>query len=146
MATPLAASSEITTQPRRIGRSTVAILSGFLTIVVLSLAIDQVLHVLGVYPPWGQPMYDPTLNALALGYRLVISVLGCYITARLAPRAPVRHALILGAIGVVVSAAGGLAAAGRNLGPMWYPLALVVVSLPCAWLGGRLYVARQRGR
>jgi hypothetical protein len=146
MATPLAASPELTTRPRRIGRSTIAILTGFITIVVLSIGVDQVLHVLAVYPPWGQPMYDPTLNALALSYRIVISVLGCYITARLAPRAPMRHALILGAIGIVVSAAGTLAAVGKNLGPMWYPLALVVVSLPCAWLGGRLYVVRQAGR
>jgi hypothetical protein len=27
---------------------------------------------------------------------------------------------------------------GPEFGPKWYPLALVVVALPCAWLGGRL--------
>jgi len=145
MATPLAASSDATPQ-RRLGRSTVAVLTGFIVIVVLSVGVDQVLHSLAVYPPWGQPMYDPTLNALALSYRIVISVLGCYITARLAPRAPMRHALILGAIGVVVSAGGTFAAVGKNLGPTWYPVALILVSLPCAWLGGRLYAARHDRR
>ena len=145
MATPLAASSDTTPQ-RRLGRSIVAVLAGFVVIVVLSVGVDQVLHSLAVYPPWGQPMYDPMLNALAFSYRVVISVLGCYITARLAPRAPMRHALILGAIGVVVSAAGAFAAAGRNLGPMWYPVALILVSMPCAWLGGRLYAVRHDRR
>lgn len=143
MATPLAASPADTNPPRRLGRTTIAVLTGFVVIVALSIGVDQVLHVLGVYPPWGQPMYDRTLNALALSYRILISVLGCYITARLAPHAPMRHALILGAIGVVVSTAGALATMGKNLGPMWYPLALVVVSLPCAWLGGRLFVSRR---
>jgi len=27
----------------------------------------------------------------------------------------------------------------RELGPAWYPIALVITALPCAWLGGRLY-------
>ena len=143
MASQMAAPTAAPTQQRRLGRSIVAILAGFVAIVALSLGTDQVLHMLAVYPPWGQPMYDPGLNLLALSYRIVISVLGCYITARLAPRAPLGHALILGAIGVVVSALGAVAAIGQNLGPMWYPIALVFVSLPCAWLGGRLYVARQ---
>ncbi len=146
MATPLAVPTAAPAHPRRIGRSIVAVLAGFVAIVVLSVGTDQVLHVLGVYPPWGQPMYDPGLNALALAYRIVISVFGCYLTARLAPYAPMRHALILGAVGIVVSTAGALAAMGHNLGPMWYPVALVVVSLPCAWLGARLRGARSSDR
>ena len=32
----------------------------------LSLGTDQALHVLRVYPPWGQPMHPPWLNLLAL--------------------------------------------------------------------------------
>jgi hypothetical protein len=53
---------------------------------VLSLGTDQVLHVLNVYPPWDQPMYDPRLNALALAYRCVYGVVGSYIIARLRRR------------------------------------------------------------
>ena len=37
-------------------RSTGAVAAGFAAIVVLSLGTDQVLHVLRVYPPWGEPM------------------------------------------------------------------------------------------
>jgi hypothetical protein len=48
---------------------------------VLSLATNQVLHVLDVYPPWGQPMHATSLVLLALSYRLVYGVLGSYIAA-----------------------------------------------------------------
>ena len=56
----------LSTQPRRLWRSTAAVLLGFVAVVVLSLGTDQVLHALKVYPPWGQPLYDPRLNLLAL--------------------------------------------------------------------------------
>lgn len=124
--------------PRRLGRSVAAILLGFVTVFVLSLGTDQILHVLQVYPPWGQPMYAAGLNLLALSYRVVYTILGGYITARLAPHAPLRHALILGAIGFVLSAAGAIAAIPLNLGPTWYPIALALTALPCVWLGGGL--------
>src|SRR5215831_14220036 len=93
-------------EPRRIGRSIGAIVAGLLTVIVLSLAIDELFHVLGVYPPWNEPMRETSLSLLALSYRLVIAVLGGYVTARLAPRAPIGHALILGAIGLVLSSLG----------------------------------------
>lgn len=50
-------------------RSTAAVFVGFISVVVLSLGTDQVLHVLEVYPPWGEPMWDRALNLLALSYR-----------------------------------------------------------------------------
>jgi hypothetical protein len=124
-------------------RSVGAVLLGFVAVVVLSLGTDQVLHVLGVYPPWGQPMRDPGLNLLALAYRTVYAVIGSAIAARLAPRHPMRHALILGAIGFVLSLAGAMATLKMDLGPAWYPIALVLTALPCAWLGGALYRGRQ---
>jgi len=52
------------THPRRLVRSTAAVFVGFISVAVLSLGTDQVLHVFEVYPPWGEPMYDPRLNLL----------------------------------------------------------------------------------
>lgn len=128
------------THSRRRWRSTGAVLVGFITTAVLSLATDQFFHVLDVYPPWGQPMHEPALNALALGYRIAYSVLGGYITARLAPHSPVRHAVILGIIGFVVATAGAIGAITQyDLGPDWYPIALALTALPCTWIGAHLY-------
>jgi hypothetical protein len=135
MTTPQTAAS---TKPRRVLRSAAAILMGFLAVVVLSLGTDQLLHILEVYPPWGQPMYDPGLNLLALSYRIVYTVVGGYITARLAPHSPMRHALALGIVGLVAGTAGAIATIPMHLGPSWYPIALVLTALPCAWLGGAL--------
>ena len=64
-------------------RSVLAVVAGFVVVVVLSLGIDEILHLLKVYPPWGEPMWDPALNALALSYRIVVTVLSGYVTARL---------------------------------------------------------------
>ena len=128
------------THPRRLLQSTAAVLLGLFAVVVASLGTDQALHTLNVYPPWGQPMRDPSLNLLALGYRMVYAVLGSYIAARFAPRNPMRHALALGGIGFLLSLAGAVATiATLDLGPKWYPIALVLTALPCGWLGGVLY-------
>lgn len=133
-------SSELSSpQPRRLGRSVLAVFAGFVAVVLLSLGTDQVFHVLGVYPPWGEPMNDTGDNLLALGYRCVYGVMGSYITARLAPYRPMLHVWIGGAIGFVLSTLGAIAAIGANLGPMWYPILLALTALPCAWLGGMLH-------
>lgn len=131
------------TPPPCLRRSIGAVIMGFVAVFVLSLGTDQLLHVLKVYPPWGEPMHEPRLNLLALSYRIVYTILGGYITARLAPRNPVRHALILGIVGFVISLVGVIATIPMNLGPAWYPIALAVTAIPCTWLGGILYQRNQ---
>lgn len=126
--------------PRRRWRSVGAVFLGFITVVVLSVGTDQLLHVLQVYPPWGQPMYDPGLNLLALSYRIVYTILGSYLTARLAPYSPMRHVWALGVIGFIVGMAGAIATMPMHLGPEWYPIAIALTALPCAWLGGVLRI------
>jgi len=79
---------------------------------------------------------------LATIYRTVYGVLGSYITAWLAPSRPMGHALVGGAIGLAVSILGAAVTwnKGPTFGPHWYPLALVVLALPTAWVGGKLRV------
>jgi hypothetical protein len=125
--------------PRRLWRSTGAVLAGFFAVVVLSIGTDEILHVVDVYPPWGLPLFDTDLLLLALGYRIVYTVAGGYITARLAPRNPMRHAIVLGVVGLVLGTIGAIATIPMHLGPSWYPIALVIAALPCAWLGGLLH-------
>ena len=128
------------------GRSVLAVLAGFVVVVVLSLGIDEILHLLKVYPPWGEPMWDPALNALALSYRIVVTVLSGYVTARLAPRKPMTHVLVGGLIGVVLGIAGVLAAMQIPMGPLWYPIAIALTGFPSVWLGGMLYARSSPGR
>ena len=129
--------------PRPIRRRIGAVLTGLLAVIMLSIGTDAVLHATGVFPPWGQPM-DDALFLLATAYRMVYGVAGSYIAARLAPDRPMSHALALGVVGLGLSMAGAAATwnGGPAFGPKWYPLALIAIAMPCAWVGGRLGGAR----
>ena len=118
-------------------------LAGMLAIVVLSIGTDMALHATGVYPPFGQPMSD-ALFLLATTYRIVYGVAGSYIAARLAPDRPMQHALALGVVGLVVSIVGTVVTwdRGPEFGPVWYPLAIIAIAMPCGWAGGRLHRPR----
>jgi hypothetical protein len=133
--------------PPHIGRSVLAILAGIIIGIALTLGTDEVLHLTGVFPPWGQSMvgYDMAL-LIATIYRTVYGILASYIVARLAPARPMGHALIGGAIGLAVSILGAAGSwnKGPAFGPHWYPLALAVLALPTAWVGGKLRVLQVR--
>ena len=136
------------TRPRRrLGRSIGAVLVGIFAGVALTIGTDFALHASGVFPPVAQqpPMSD-ALFLLATAYRIVYGIAGSYIIALLSPGRPMQHALVGGAVGLVVSIVGAAVTWNMvpSLGPHWYPLALVVTALPCAWLGGRLRIMQLR--
>jgi uncharacterized BrkB/YihY/UPF0761 family membrane protein len=124
-------------------RSIGAVLAGLVAIVVLSTATDAAMHAIRVFPAYGEAMAGP-LFLLPLAYRIVYGIAGCYLAARMAPARPMKHALMLGAIGTVVGLAGAVATwnRGPEFGPKWYALAVAATALPCAWAGGRLSARR----
>jgi hypothetical protein len=124
---------------QNIAKSIGAILAGFLVVVVLTLGTDVALHAMGVYPPWGQPVGSAVL-LLATAYRTVYGITGSYLVARLAPDRPMGHALLGGAVGLVLSIVGAVVTWNRGpaFGPHWYPVALIVLAMPQAWLGGKI--------
>lgn len=128
--------------PRRLG----ALLAGMMAIVALSLATDAAMYASGVFPPRGLPM-AASLWLLAVLYRFVYGVLGCHLAARLAPDRPMLHALSLGAVGLALGLVGVVVTRDRGpeFGPGWYSLAVLLIQVPCAWLGGRLGRARAAG-
>lgn len=125
-------------------KSVWAVVAGILVIFVVTTLIDVILHATHVFPPWGEPMWSNALNALALSYRLPVDVAGSWLTARLAPSKPLKHAMIGGGIGLGLSVLGVVGAVMKEFGPLWYPVALAASAIPSAWLGGWLFV-RQRG-
>jgi hypothetical protein len=129
---PAAPVSAFRMTARRVG----AVFAGLFAIFAVTTATDVVLHATGLYPAWNVRMSDG-LFVLAAAYRVVYGIGGCWLTARLAPDHPTRHAFVLGAIGVVLSIAGALYMGDR--GPAWYALAVIAMSLPCAWAGAKLH-------
>jgi len=121
-----------------------AVIAGLAFVIILSTGLDAIMHRAGIYPE------DPTAMTtgawvLALSYRLVIAVGGGWITARIAESRPEFFAIVLGIIGTIVGLAG-LAMAWMmrpNLGPLWYPILLVLTAIPCTWLGARLVKPRR---
>lgn len=125
---------------RSIPRSIGAVFAGFVFVFVTSLGVDQVLHVLHVYPPWGQPNFDVATNVLPLVYRFLFDAIGAYLVAALAPRNPVRHVWVYAAIGLVIGTVGAIGAMPLHLGPAWYGIGVAVSAIPASWLGGMLYL------
>lgn len=120
-------------------RSILAVVAGMAFIVAASIGTDLALEHT-VLPAMNTAQASPPLLALALAYRTLFGVIGGWIAARLAPSRPMTHALVLGAIGTLAAAAGVVAE--WNLGNHWYPIALVVLSLPETWLGASLAARR----
>jgi hypothetical protein len=124
-------------------RSILAVVVGVVAIVVVTTVVDVVLHRAGVFPPMNVPL-DDRLSLIASSYRLVIGVAGAWLTARLAPAQPMKHALILGVVGTLLGTLGVLATWGKGMGPAWYPISLAVLAIPECWAGGKLYQLTQR--
>jgi hypothetical protein len=125
--------------PRHLPRSIGAILAGLLVIVILSIATDAAMYATRVFPHTGQPMSD-ALWLIPTGYRFAFSVLGSWLTAWLAPKQPMRHALSLGVIGFLLGMVGVIVALNANppLGPTWYAIAVMALPFPAALVGGSL--------
>jgi len=125
-------------------RSALAVFAGLVANVILSTAMDLALVAAGVFPPladFGRPeLFSDSLLLLALVYRTVFGVFGCWLTARLAPRRPLVHSLTLGGIGFAVGVTGAVATWGTWTS--WYSLAIIAVTLPSAWLGARIAQTR----
>jgi hypothetical protein len=116
-----------------------SVLAGFLVVVVLSTLTDLILEGIGIFPSAEEQMiYGPErwLLIIALLYRSTYTVLGGYITAKLAPTSPMKHVKILAIIGFIAGLLGVVA--GWNLSEKWYPIALALSGPLFVLLGGKL--------
>lgn len=136
-----------TSGSRKVLRRVGAVGGALVLVVILDITLDVLMHATGIYPPWFTPMSN-SLWLLATAYRMIDGTIGGYVAARLAPDRPMAHAFVLGCIGLLMSSAGVIVSwnKGPEFGPRWYPLALVVIALPCACLGGFLRARQLRGR
>ena len=114
-----------------------AVLAGIVAVFALSALTDVILEQSGYMK---LPFADNPLwfMMVVVVYRTVYAVVGSYLTAALAPDKPMRHAWIYGAVGFVLGTAGAIVMWHEP--PHWYPVSLVILGLPAAWLGGWLKV------
>jgi hypothetical protein len=117
-----------------------AVIAGFALLVILSIIMDSILEKTGVMKTEPFNENPGWLIVIIILYRTIFNTFGCYLTARLAPNKPMKHAIILGIIGVVLTIAGLIAM--WDIPPRWYPVSLIVLTLPAAWLGGKMAIKK----
>ncbi len=111
---------------------------------LLSVGTDAVMHAAQLFPPVDVRMSDGLFVVAAI-YRAAYTVVGGWITARLAPGRPMHHAWALAGLGTL-GGVGGLVAwpqGGEAMGPLWYPVSILASAVPCILLGAWLAI---RGR
>jgi hypothetical protein len=119
-----------------------AVFAGLLFIVITHTILDFIFEKIDLLPHGN--LYTSTgIILFVISYRALFSLFGCYLTALLAPQKPMKHALILGGIGTLLSLVGVIVNAKMKLGPDWYAWSLVVIAMPIAWLGGKLYLRKK---
>jgi len=122
---------------RNILKSIWAIFAGMITGAVLSIGTDFILEKAGVFPLPDQVDFVWWMLLIALIYRGIYTITSGWVTAALAPNRPKYHAILLGIIGFVITLLGSIA--NRDKSAAWYPVALILITLPCTWFGGILY-------
>ena len=113
-----------------------AIVTGFIVGALLSIGTDFFFEKVGL---WQTDTFKDSAWWIILSviiYRCIYNVLGCYTAASLAPSRPMRHAMIIGIIGTVFSILGSVAMWDKAVA--WYNISIILIALPCAWLGGQL--------
>jgi hypothetical protein len=124
-------------------KSIVAVLAGFLAIVVLTSIFDVVLAATGIFP-FNPQEYTTGLLLIALVYRTAFAAQGGPVVVKLAPSEPAKHVIVLAAIGTLIGLAGVVT--GWNLPgyPHWYSITLTVLTFPAIWYGGKLAMDKKK--
>ena len=123
------------------GRSILAIVVGFVVIGVLSLGTDAVTTTLMPQLYTNGRMESVTWLLVTQVYVFLYATFGCWLTGRLAPDRPMRHAIILGLLGLAFNLAGS--AMQWATVPVWYHVLAIALVMPASYLGGLL--AERRG-
>ena len=139
------AQSDPRVQPRRLGRSILALLAGIVVGIVLSVGTDWGLHLIGLVPaPAQNERWPNQFLLLAAVYRSIYGVIAGYLIARLAPNRPMGHSLLAGALGTLVCTLAAFATWSSTIGQHWYGVALLVMALPTASIGAKLRLMQFR--
>ncbi|MGH7566593.1 MAG: hypothetical protein ACREK2_07165 [Gemmatimonadota bacterium] len=120
-------------------RSVLAVLAGFAAMAIVVI-VATVLFARLLYPdaePGAPPTPTGAWLAINLAYSLAAAVLGGWLAAYLAPRAPFGHAVALAVVAAAM-AIPGILSGGSPGQPAWYPAVLAALAIGGILLGGRL--------
>jgi hypothetical protein len=124
-------------------RSVLAIIAGSVVWMVTALGTDAVL--MSLAPSWfseGGRVESVPLLLFMISYSLLFSVLGGYITALIARRKEIQHALALGVLQFLM----GIVATIKffDTAPLWFHVLFLTLLIPANVLGGQLRAMQKR--
>jgi hypothetical protein len=125
-------------------RSIGAVLAGFFTAAILSIATDQILERMGIMNMASFKTNPWWIILLVILYRFIFNVTGCYVTAMLAPDKPMKHAMIIGVAGTFLGIMGSIMMWDQAVA--WYNIAIILISIPSAWIGATLFILQKTAK
>lgn len=127
---------------KKILKSTGAIIIGLIAGASLSILSDYIMAAAGLMNMERFKDTPSHIVLIVILYRFLFNTAGCYLTAKLSPFKPMLHALAVGVIGLLLSLIG-MVFMWEQATP-FYNIAIMLISLPSAWIGGKLYVINNR--
>ncbi len=123
-------------------RSILAVIAGSITWMVTALGMDKIM--MSLFPQLyieGVMVVSVPLLLFSGFYSLLFSVLGGYVTALIAGRSEMKHALILGVLQLLM----GIMATIKfwNTAPAWYHITFLTLLIPANLLGAQLRLMRK---
>jgi len=119
-------------------RSVLAVIAGYL---VVAAAVVATFAALGALVPGA--FVSTAWLVFLVGWGFAWMVVGGYVTAAIARRSEIDHALSLGALMVVLGVISMVMGAGKE--PLWFQIANFLIAIPAVLCGGALR-AWQRSR
>lgn len=123
---------------RNFFKSVGVILLAFVVNALLSVVTDFLLEAIGILPDPGKGLFETWAIVLVLSYRALYTILAGYLIGRLAPAKPMRHALLLGIIGTIITVLAASSPSFAAKAPVWFGYALAVTTIPCLCLGVKI--------
>ena len=114
-------------------RGILAVVAGYIVMAIGVVTVTGAVAVL--FPTWSSPE-NAAYVIFNLGFSLVFALAGGYVTAVVAKRAPLRHAIALAALAFILAIISMVVETGPQ--PRWYQLSLVIIMPPAMVLGGYL--------
>jgi hypothetical protein len=114
-----------------------AVIAGIATAMALSLITHEILHVAGVFPKIGKPMFETDVLVIALIYHSIYAVIAAIVTAKIAEKQARKAAFILGSKEAIMWLLGTILL-WKHAAP-WYNISKAVLGIPLALVGGEIY-------
>ena len=123
---------------KNIFKSIGVIIVGFMVSALLSIVTDFLLESIGVLPDPSKGLFDTGMIILVLFYRGIYNIVSGFLVAKLAPGKPMLHAMILGAIGTILTVLATFAPSFAEKAPLWFGYTLAAITIPTLWSGVRI--------